>query len=67
MDKDVVKGAGDKETSVDKEATKELLHVMITAEKGGAFGGSGLGALLQCLQLAQEYEVYQVRVLRSTR
>lgn len=55
-------GTGDEEQGINKEAVKKLFRVMMTSEEGGVCCGSGLNAVLCCLQVAQEYEVYQVRV-----
>ena len=53
------------EKGINKEAVKKLLRVMMPSEEGGVCSGSGLDAVLQCLRVAQEYEVYQVRVESS--
>ncbi|KAL5516957.1 hypothetical protein EMCRGX_G002416 [Ephydatia muelleri] len=58
-------GTGDVEKGINKEAVKKLLCVMMPSEEGEVCSGSGLDAVLQCLRVAQEYEVYQVRVESS--
>lgn len=67
-DTNIARGGGDgtgDEEKVNKEAIKDLLRVMMTSDEGGVCSGSGLDAVLQCLQVAQEFEVYQVRVRGS--